>query len=99
MRSWGGPCQARLDGNSNVKSIEEGDAQDRFAQILDEAQREPVVIRRQSCEIANVLSVDEYERLCDGAVRGFLELRENIAREAAGAGLTAERLSELLDSD
>ena len=35
----------------------------------------------------------------DEAVREFLDLRNDIAREASAAGLTEDRLSELLNDD
>jgi PHD/YefM family antitoxin component YafN of YafNO toxin-antitoxin module len=38
---------------------------DRLGAILDEAQRRPVVIRRQDRDIAVVLSMAEYERLIE----------------------------------
>ena len=82
-----------------MKSIDEAEAQVRLDEILDEAQRQSIVIRRQDREIASVLSMAAYERLRDGAVRAFLDLRNDIAREASAAGLTEDRLSELLNDD
>jgi prevent-host-death family protein len=82
-----------------VKSIEEAEAQERFAELVSEVQREPIVIRRQAREMAVVLSMAQYDRLRDGAVRGFLEIRESVAREAANAGLTERRLLDLLDRE
>lgn len=41
----------------------------------------------------------EYERLRTGNVGAFLDLRNEIAAEAAAKGLTDERLAELLSSD
>ncbi len=82
-----------------MKSIDEAEARARLDEILDEAQRQPIVIRRQLEEIAILLSVAEYERLRVGAVREFLDLRNVVAREASAAGLTDARLSELLNDD
>ena len=42
------------------------DAKQRLAALLDAAQREPVVIRRQKRDVAVILSAEEYDRL-----RGF----------------------------
>ena len=80
-----------------MKSIDEAEARTRLDDILDEAQRQSNVIRRQGREIAVVLSMPEYERLRVCAVRGFLDLRNDIARKASTAGLTEDDLSELLN--
>jgi len=82
-----------------MKSIDEAEAQARLDEILDDAQRQPILIRRQGEEIAMLLSMAEYERLRTAAVREFLVLRNEIAREANAAGLTEEGLSELLTDD
>ena len=82
-----------------MKSIDEAEARTRLDDILDEAQRQSNVIRRQGREIAVVLSMPEYERLRVGAVREFLDLRNVVAREASAAGLTDARLSELPNDD
>ena len=82
-----------------MKSIDEAEARARLDDILDEAQRQSIVIRRQGEEIAILLSIANYERLRVGAVRGFLDLRNDIAREASAAGLAENRLSELLNGD
>ena len=68
-------------------------------EILNEVQRQPIVIRRQGEEIVILLSMAEYERLRVGAVREFLDLRNDTGREASAAGLTEDRLSELLNDD
>ena len=82
-----------------MKSVPATEAKNRFGAILDDAQREPVVIRRQDREIAVVLSMADYERLRSGNVKAFLELRSAVAAEAAAAGLTEEVLGELLGAD
>ena len=76
--------------------VSETDARSQFDAILDEAQQEPIVIRREDQDIAAVVSMADYERLRAGHVRAFLELRDEIAREATAARLTEERLAELL---
>jgi prevent-host-death family protein len=82
-----------------MKSVAATDAKNRLGAILDEAQREPIVIRRQDREIAVVLSMADYERLRSGNIQAFLELRKQVAAEAAANGLTEERLNELLADD
>lgn len=82
-----------------MKSVAATDAKNRLGAILDEAQREPIVIRRQDRNIAVVLSMADYERLRSGNVRAFLDLRNEVATQAAAAGLTEERLADILTGD
>jgi prevent-host-death family protein len=82
-----------------VKSVAATEAKNRLGAILDEAQREPILIRRQDRDIAVVLSMADYERLRSGNIQAFLDLRNQVAAEAAANGLTEERLNELLVDD
>ena len=79
-----------------MKTVAATEAKNRLGAILDEAQREPIVIRRQDRDIAVVLSMADYERLRSGNVRAFLDLRNEVAAQAAASGLSKERLAKLL---
>lgn len=82
-----------------VRTVAATEAKNRLGAILDEAQREPIVISRQGRDIAVVLSMADYERLRSGNIQVFLDLRNQVAAEAAANGLTEERLNELLADD
>jgi prevent-host-death family protein len=82
-----------------MKTIPATEAKNRFGAILDAAQREPIVIRRQDRDVAVVLSMADYERLRSANIRAFLDLRDEVAAEAAKAGLTEERIAELRSDD
>ena len=82
-----------------MKTVEATDAKNRFGAILDEAQREPIVIRRQTRDIAVVLSMADYERLRSGNVQAFLDLRNEVSAEARAHGLSDGRLVELLTGE
>jgi prevent-host-death family protein len=82
-----------------MKSVSETEATDRLEAILDEAQREPIVIRRQDRDIAVVLSLKEYERLRELNVQAFLDLRNQVASEAAANGLSEQRIADLLSDE
>jgi antitoxin YefM len=82
-----------------MKTVPATEAKNRFGAIIDDAQREPIVIRRQDRDVAVVLSMADYERLRSGNARAFLELRNAVAAEAAGAGLTEDVLGDLLSGD
>jgi prevent-host-death family protein len=79
-----------------MKRVAATEAKNRLGAILDEAQREPIVIRRQDRDIAVVMSMADYERLKSGNIRAFLQLRNEVAGQAATAGLTEDRLASLL---
>jgi prevent-host-death family protein len=82
-----------------MKTVPATEAKNRLGAILDDAQREPIVIRRQDRDIAVVLSMADYERLRSGNIQAFLDLRDQVAAEAAANGLTEERLNGLLADD
>ena len=82
-----------------MKSIDEAEAQARLDEIIDEAQQRPIIIQRQGIDIAVLLSNAFYERLRTGAVQDFLSIRDQVAGEAAAAGLTEDQLTELLADD
>jgi prevent-host-death family protein len=82
-----------------MKTVAATEAKNRLGALLDDAQREPIVIQRQDRDIAVVLSMAEYERLRSGNVQAFLDLRKVVAAEAAAHGLTDERLAEVLTGD
>jgi prevent-host-death family protein len=82
-----------------MKTVPATEAKNRLGAILDAAQREPIVIRRQDRDIAVVLSMADYERLRSGNIQAFLDLRNQVAAEAAANGLTEERLNDLLVDD
>lgn len=82
-----------------MKTVAATEAKNRLGAILDAAQREPIVIRRQDRDIAVVISMAEYERLRSGNAQAFLDLRNEAAAQAAANGLTEDRLAEILTGD
>jgi prevent-host-death family protein len=82
-----------------VKRVAATEAKNRLGAVLDDAQREPVVIQRQERDVAVVLSMAEFERMRSGNVRAFLELRNEVAAEAKRNGLTEKKLKALLGDE
>ena len=74
-------------------------AKQALAAVLDTAQREPVVIRRQRRDVAVVLSMQEYERLTALNVAEFQRLCDRIGEQAKARGLTEDKLTEILSPD
>ncbi len=49
--------------SQNVQNIAAAEAKNRFGEVLDTAQREPVIIKKHGRAFAVVLSADAYARL------------------------------------
>ena len=82
-----------------MKSIDVTEAEAHLEEVLEEVQRQPIVIRRTGSDRAILLSIAEYERLRADSVRAFLALRNDIAREAHEAGVTEGAIDALLSDD
>ena len=66
-----------------MKAVPATEAKNRFGAVLDAAQREPIVIRRQDRDIAVVLSMADYQRLTAGIGAPFSHARAEHVAEAA----------------
>ena len=72
------------------------EAKQRLAAILDAAQHQPVMIRRQNREVAVMLSPKEYQRLRGMNISEFEQFCDQIGKVAASRGLSEEKLAEIL---
>jgi prevent-host-death family protein len=79
-----------------MRAITASEAKQAFAGVIEAAAKEPVVIRRHERDVAVVLSMTEYERLSRLNVAEFQRFCDAIGSKAAKAGLTEEKLAELL---
>ena len=79
-----------------MKSVSATDAKQRLAALLDAAQREPIVIRRQNRDVAVVMSAEEYERMRDLNAAEFQRFCDRVGAQAKTRGLTGARLKKLL---
>jgi len=79
-----------------MKSVSATEAKQRFAALLDAAQREPVVIRRQNRDVAVVMSPEEYHKIRGVSNDELDRLCERVSKQAAERGLTDEILADLL---
>lgn len=76
-----------------MKSYTATEAKQRLAALLDEAQREPVAIRRHNRQVAVVLSPHEYARLMALNVEELQKVSSQLAAELGQGGLTAGKLT------
>lgn len=79
-----------------MRYVSATEAKQALAAVLDAAQREPVVIRRQQRDVAVVLSMQEYERLTALNVAEFQRFCDRLGEQAEARGLTEEKLAEIL---
>jgi prevent-host-death family protein len=75
------------------------EAKQGFANLIDTASREPVVIQRQKRDVAVVLSMAEYERLTRLNIAEFQRFCDRIGSQAEAAGLTEDQLNALLTAE
>lgn len=82
-----------------MRHVSATDAKQRLAALLDAAQREPVVIRRQKRDIAVILSPQEYNRLRALNAEEFQQFCDRVGKRAVARGLTERKLAQLLAND
>ncbi len=82
-----------------MRYVSATDAKQRMEAIIDVAQREPMVIRRQKRDVAVVLSMQQYERLRGLNTDEFQRFCDRVAQKAAARGLTEDKLAEILADD
>jgi antitoxin Phd len=79
-----------------MRTVSATDAKQRLAALLDAAQREPVLIRRQNRDVAVIMSAEEYDRIRGVNTAELNRLCERVSEQAAARGLTDEILADLL---
>ncbi len=79
-----------------MRTVSATDAKQRLAALLDAAQREPVVIRRQNRDVAVIMSAEEYERMRDLNAAEFQRFCDRMGAQAKARGMTESVLKKLL---
>jgi prevent-host-death family protein len=79
-----------------VTVISATEAKQRFAALLDAAQRGPVRIQRHERDVAVLVSAEEYELIRRLRAKELIQLTEETGRYAAAQGMTDTLLTQLL---
>ena len=79
-----------------MKTVSATDAKQRLAALLDAAQREPVLIRRQNRDVAVIMSAQEYERIRRINIDELERTMDRISAQAATRGMTEETITDIL---
>jgi antitoxin Phd len=79
-----------------MQTISATNAKQKFAALLDAAQREPVRIQRHDRDIAVLISAEEYDRMRSDRWAEFNRLSKLAADQAEANGLTPETLADIL---
>ena len=82
-----------------MRQVSATDAKQKLAALLDAAQREPIVIRRQKRDVAVLVSPQEYDRLRGLNAAEFERFCDRVGTQAAARGLTEEKLAAILADD
>lgn len=77
-------------------TISSNAAKQAFGRVLDDAQREPVMIQKHNRSTAVILSIAEYERLRGLNITEFEAFCDGVSERAQSRGLTEKKLKDLL---
>jgi len=82
-----------------MKKVAATEAKNRLGALIDDAQREPIVIQRQDRDVAVIVSMREFERIRSAHISAFRETWHNVAATAKRNGLTEKKLKALLEDE
>lgn len=71
-------------------------AKQRFAELLDKAQRGPVLIQKHDRDVAVLLSAEEYEEIRKLRAEELIRLSNEMSRYAESKGMTDEVFARLM---
>jgi len=82
-----------------MQTISATQAKQKFAALLDAAQREPVRIQRHERDIAVLVSAEDYARMSGNQWAEFDRLMDIASAQAEANGFTEKDLEEILANE
>jgi prevent-host-death family protein len=79
-----------------MQTFTANEAKTRFGEFLDRAQREPVRVMRHDRVVGVMVSAEDYEAMRAFYADRLLKTMDDTAAAAARAGLTPDKLADLL---
>ena len=79
-----------------MKYVSANEAKQSFGQVMETAQREPVIVRKHNRPAAVIISPQEYDRMRNTNLRVFTDFCEQVSDKAKKKGLTPKELKKLL---
>ncbi|MDJ0582787.1 type II toxin-antitoxin system Phd/YefM family antitoxin [Crocosphaera sp.] len=61
-----------------------------FPSIISKVQKEPVIIRENDCEVAVIMSIEDYKKLTEANIQKLQLFRKNVAKKAKNEGVKKE---------
>ena len=80
-----------------MKTFSALEAKNKFGQLLEAAQRQPVTVTKKGRASVVVMSVSDYERRKQYAWKNLLKTLDETSESASAQGLTSARLKQLLN--
>lgn len=82
-----------------MKVVSATEAKQTFGALLDAARREPIIIQKQNRNVAALIAIEDLNRIRQMDVEELHILFDEAKRQSREAGLTEEKLNELLDDE
>ncbi len=79
-----------------MKTYTANEAKTRFGEFIDDAQRAPVRVMRRDRVVGVMVSAQDYEAMRTFYADRLRQTMDRVAEQAARAGLSQEKLAELL---
>ncbi len=82
-----------------MKTITAIDAKNKFGQLIEAAQRQPIAVTKKGRATVVVMSIEDYERRRKRAWKNLIEIADETGSKAAAEDLTESRLEQLLGDE
>lgn len=79
-----------------MQTFTANEAKTRFGELIDRVQREPIQVTRRNRVVGVMVSAEDYQAMREFYADRLRRTLKQSAEEAAGKGLTDEKLEQLL---